>query len=117
MSEEHDTVGEITDRWRILHKGRTEVPMWYRVLDRFGLPTLMTLALLVMGWVFANRFLDNWTKVNEGYIAAINGLANKVQEVIVAMPLRPKEKDPTPERSSSRRKAAQPVRDIGGVKP
>jgi hypothetical protein len=55
--------------------------MWYRVLDRFGLPTLFVLLLcFAIGWTV--RFaLNEWTKHDAAVASAMLKQAEKTEDV------------------------------------
>jgi hypothetical protein len=68
---EGDPQGAVTGRYELASnigkpkakrewKRWSDVPLWYRVLDRFGLPTLFVLMLAYAIWSMANNVITRW---------------------------------------------------------
>jgi hypothetical protein len=81
-----------TGRWEILQEARrqagsyphrrwNEVPLWYRVLDRFGLPTLFVLLLCgAIGWT-VKFVLTKWDEHELAVAAAMEHQAATTGQV------------------------------------
>lgn len=84
--------GATTGRWEILanagkppehrtYKRWNEVPLWYRVLDRFGLPTLLVLVLLWGGFRLSTHALEIWEKAQERTVQVLDKLADRMSSL------------------------------------
>ena len=82
MPEEHPQ-GATTGRYELLAnvgkpkqerkwKRWSDVPMWYRALDRFGLPTIVVLLLLWGGYRIANVALTILDKQATAFSSALS---------------------------------------------
>jgi len=110
VSDAEDTgkpQGATTGRWEILAKPTppkkrwNEVPMWYRVLDRFGLPTLFAIALLLGGYKVGMRLIQSMETRDKGWQATFERLSDKIERVIFVpapQPVQPPPLKPEPAR-------------------
>lgn len=84
--------GSTTGRWEILSnagkppekrtwKRWSDVPMWYRVLDRFGLPTLLVLILLWGGFRLSDHALKIWERAQERTVQVLDRLADRIDRL------------------------------------
>lgn len=83
--------GATTGRWEIAAnigkpekqwKRWTDVPMWYRVLDRFGLPTLFALVVLSMLWQMWGQVREDWTAQREAMVGAMQQQTQAIKELV-----------------------------------
>ena len=84
--------GATTGRWEIVAnlgkqgaarqwKRWNDVPMWYRVLDRFGFPTLFALVLLWGGYRLGTHALEIWEGAQTRTIQVLDRLVDKVDQL------------------------------------
>lgn len=64
------------------YKRWNDVPMWYRVLDRFGLPTLMVLGLSWFIWNMSGSIIDRWDKQQKEVAAAMTKQAEATVKLV-----------------------------------
>ena len=132
MEKDGQPQGATTGRWEIAAnvgkppgkkewKRWSDVPWWYRVLDRFGLPTLFVLMLAYAIWSMANNVIERWdaqqkdltaamrqnTKATEQLTDRIEVLADDTHTVLTIvldrtgrgeLPTNPKAKHPDPKK-------------------
>jgi hypothetical protein len=81
---EGDPQGAVTGRYELASnlgkpkakkewKRWSDVPLWYRVLDRFGLPTLFVLMLAYAIWSMANNVITRWDAQQKDLTSAMRG--------------------------------------------
>lgn len=80
----YETVSGIVDKvagrepkW----KRWSDVPWWYRVLDRFGFPTLFALLLFLVVWNIGGRILDMWALQNAAVVSALSHQTEALREL------------------------------------
>jgi hypothetical protein len=56
--------------------------MWYRVLDRFGLPTLLLLGLSWGVWTVGNNVIERWDKQQKEVAAAMTRQAEATGRIV-----------------------------------
>lgn len=57
-----------------------DVPLWYRVLDRFGLPTLFVIFLLGAAARLWTEIRTDWREQNKAMLEAIREVSARVKE-------------------------------------
>lgn len=114
MTEETDQPGApqgpTTGRWELIQRAKgdkhykrwTDVPLWYRVLDRFGLPTLFAISLGAALWHFADRALTSWEKQGLAWAGSLDRLTEKIERVIFVPAPQPNVPEPKPEKPRRR---------------
>jgi hypothetical protein len=84
--------GATTGRWEIVSnigkppadrkwKRWSDVPLWYRVLDRFGLPTLFVLLLLWGGYRLSDHALRIWESAQARTVQVLDRLADRIDRL------------------------------------
>jgi hypothetical protein len=100
MSGDGQPQGSVTGRYELLsgigkpagergYKRWNEVPIWYRVLDRFGLPTLFVLIMLFAGYRVAmygvsvlDRQATALVSAMQAQVEATNRLTQKIEHIV-----------------------------------
>ncbi len=59
----------------------SDVPIWYRVLDRFGLPTIFALVALYIVLEQWRQIRTDWGVQNQALIAAIGRQTEAIQDL------------------------------------